>query len=123
MAVIFRWWLCSSRRSGWRIVLLRGRREAAELEPTLTQNQSAPTIVDSVANVAPKSYVFLLFVTVRYIEQIAFKHIKTRTIVHFLWDFTILAINHAYTESVKSAIGSFSEGATPSRYRTYWIWG
>ncbi|MGB9245676.1 MAG: hypothetical protein WCC03_20180 [Candidatus Acidiferrales bacterium] len=61
----------------------------------MTQNQSAPTIVASVANVVQKSYVSLLFVTVRYIEEIAFKHIKARTIVHFHWDFTILAINHA----------------------------
>jgi hypothetical protein len=70
-------------------------KEAAELDPTLTQNQSVWTIVASVANVAQKSYVFFLFVTVRYIEEIAFKYIKTRTIVHFHWDFAILVINHA----------------------------
>jgi len=70
-------------------------KEPAELEATSTQNQSAPPIVASVANVVQKSYVFLLFVTARYIEEITFKRLKTRTISHFCWGFPVFAINHA----------------------------
>lgn len=52
-------------------------------------------IVASVANVAQKSYVFLLFVTTRYIESGASKRIKIRRIAHFYWRFAIVALNHA----------------------------